>query len=71
MENAKKLYTPIEFRFGGLYESSTSFKLPTQIATGETPPKIPLINQWPKIMNIGPGLRNLGNTCFLMPASKL
>lgn len=64
MENIKKLYTPVEFRFGGLYESSLPYKLPIQLPKSDSTLKIPLNPQWPSILSIGPGLRNMGNTCF-------
>ena len=64
METAQKLYKPIDFRYGGLYESSSAYKLHSNPLKPDPLSQIPLIPQWPKILNIGPGLINLGNTCF-------
>lgn len=64
MESPKMLYKPIDFRFGGLYESSNPLKTSLQPSKADPNSKIPLSVNWPKVFAIGPGFRNLGNTCF-------
>lgn len=64
METAQMLYKPIDFRFAGVYETANSSKPPSFPTKTETPLKYSFNIHWPKVFSIGPGFRNLGNTCF-------
>lgn len=70
------LYEPIEFKFSGYIKSGKDGAKPvSELQRSKTTANVgshPSLEEsdeftlrWPKVMKIGPGLYNCGNTCFL------
>ncbi|KAL4429747.1 hypothetical protein ABPG74_004384 [Tetrahymena malaccensis] len=60
-KNQPKIYEKMDFESGGIIKNASEQALKGK-AVIET--NFEIINKWQKIHKIGPGLANLGNTCF-------